>query len=332
MRTTLLLCVEILSMLLAIAAIVAGLVLLVWSADRFVMGAAALAHNLGVSSLLIGLTIVGFGTSAPEIVVSAMASLQGNPGLAVGNAIGSNIANIALILGATAIIAPLTIKSSVLRQEYPLLLGISIAIYVLLFDGELNFTDGVLMLIALIFTLWWMVRIGQARAKTDVLTDEYDKEIPATLSTLAASLWLVVGLLLLVASSRLLVWGAVEVATALGVSDLIIGLTIVAVGTSLPELATSITSALKGEHDIAVGNVIGSNIYNLLAVLSVPGLLAPTVIAHDVLTRDLPFMLALTLAILFMGLGLRGKDGRINRVEGIILLGCFIGYQGWLIL
>jgi cation:H+ antiporter len=332
MRTTLLLCVEILSMLLAIAAIVAGLVLLVWSADRFVMGAAALAHNLGVSSLLIGLTIVGFGTSAPEIVVSAMASLQGNPGLAVGNAIGSNIANIALILGATAIIAPLTIKSSVLRQEYPLLLGISIAIYVLLFDGELNFTDGVLMLIALIFTLWWMVRIGQARAKTDVLAGEYNKEIPATLSTLVASLWLVVGLLLLIASSRMLVWGAVEVATALGVSDLIIGLTIVAVGTSLPELATSITSALKGEHDIAVGNVIGSNIYNLLAVLSVPGLLAPTVIAHDVLTRDLPLMLALTLAILFMGLGFRGKDGRINRVEGIILLACFIGYQGWLIL
>jgi cation:H+ antiporter len=332
MRTTLLLCVEILSMLLAIAAIVAGLVLLVWSADRFVMGAAALAHNLGVSSLLIGLTIVGFGTSAPEIVVSAMASLQGNPGLAVGNAIGSNIANIALILGATAIIAPLTIKSSVLRQEYPLLLGISVAVYVLLFDGELNFTDGVLMLIALIFTLWWMVRIGQARAKTDVLAGEYNKEIPATLSTLVASLWLMVGLLLLIASSRMLVWGAVEVATALGVSDLIIGLTVVAVGTSLPELATSITSALKGEHDIAVGNVIGSNIYNLLAVLSVPGLLAPTIIAHDVLIRDLPFMLALTLAILFMGLGLRGKDGRINRVEGIILLACFIGYQGWLIL
>jgi len=316
-------------MLLATGAIIAGLTILVWGADRFVMGAAALARNLGVSPLLIGLTIVGLGTSAPEILVSAMAVLQGNPELAVGNAVGSNVANIGLILGVTALVTPLLFKSAILRREYPILLVVSALAFVLLSDGELGFVDGVLLLGSLALTLGLLIHIGLDRPASDPMSDEFEAEIPTDLSTLAASLWLLVGLALLLISSRMLVWGAVEVATALGVSDLVIGLTIVAIGTSLPELAASVMSALKGEPDIAVGNVIGSNIFNLLAVLSVPGLLAAPAISDAVLTRDMPVMLGLTLALFLMGRGRHG-DGHINRVEGSILLACFIAYQGWL--
>lgn len=318
-------------MLLAIGTIIIGFIVLVWGADRFVMGAAALARNLGVAPLLIGLTIVGFGTSAPEIMVSGMAALQGNPGLAIGNAIGSNIANIALILGTTALLAPLLVRSTILRQEYPLLLGVSTVVYLLLLDGELSLADSLVMLLGLLGCLLWLVRIGVRRANNhDPLAEGAEAEIPKNMGTLAASLWFVAGLALLVASSRMLVWGAVEVATALGVSDLVIGLTIVAIGTSLPELATSIMSALKNQHDMAVGNIIGSNIYNLLAVLPVPGLVAPTLITGDVLLRDFPIMLGLTLVLLVMGIG-RSGNGRINRIEGGILLACFIAYQTWLV-
>ena len=316
-------------MLLATGAIIAGLTILVWGADRFVMGAAALARNLGVPPLLIGLTIVGLGTSAPEILVSAVAALQGNPELAVGNAIGSNVANIGLILGVTALVTPLLFKSAILRREYPILLVVSAFAFVLLSDGELGFVDGMLLLGSLVLTLGLLIHIGLNRPASDPMTEEFEAEIPTDLSTLAASLWLLVGLALLLISSRMLVWGAVEVATALGVSDLVIGLTIVAIGTSLPELATSVMSALKSEPDIAVGNVIGSNIFNLLAVLSVPGLLAAPAISNAVLTRDMPVMLGLTLMLFLMGRGRHG-DGHINRVEGSILLACFIAYQGWL--
>lgn len=317
-------------MLLAAAAIVLGFVILVWGADRFVMGAAALARNLGVSPLLIGLTIVGFGTSAPEILVAVMAAFQGSPGLAVGNAVGSNIANIGLILGITALVAPLVFQSDILRREYPILLGVSVAAYILLADGELGRVDGVLMLGGLALTLMMLVRIGKQRAAADPLEQEFDDEIRSDLSTFAASMWFAVGLALLLVSSRMLVWGAVEVATAFGVSDLVIGLTIVAIGTSLPELAASIMSALKGEHELAVGNIIGSNIYNILGVLCVPGLLAPSLVNDDVLLRDLPLMMGLTLALFIMGRG-SGKDGHINRYEGSVLLACFIAYQGWLL-
>jgi len=318
-------------MLLATGAIVVGFIVLVWGADRFVMGAAALARNLGVSPLLIGLTIVGFGTSAPEILVSAMASFGGNPSLAIGNAVGSNIANIGLILGITALVTPLLFKSHVLRREYPILLAISAGVYLLMIDGQLTFLDGVIMLLALFATLVLLVRIGLARSATDPMIQEYEAEIRDDLSTFAAVVWFIVGLTLLLISSRMLVWGAVEIATAFGVSDLIIGLTIVAIGTSLPELAASVMSALKDEPDIAVGNVIGSNIYNLLAVLCVPGLVAAPAISDEVLTRDLPVMLGLTLLLFLMGRG-RNGDGHINRYEGATLLLAFLVYQGWLYL
>jgi cation:H+ antiporter len=316
-------------MLLPIAAILLGLGLLVWSADRFVIGAASLARNLGVPPLLIGLTVVGFGTSAPEMLVSSIAALQGNPGVGIGNAIGSNIANIALILGATALIAPLTVQSDMLRKEYPLLLVVSVFAFVLLLDDDLTRLDGALLLVGLALVMIILVRIGMQRRDHDPLADEMEAELPADVGTRAAVAWFLVGLTVLVVSSRMLVWGAVEVAIAFGVSDLVIGLTIVAVGTSLPELAASVMSALKNEHDLALGNIVGSNIWNLLAVLALPGLLAPGVIPTEVVSRDMLVMLALTLALFVMGRG-RHHRGVINRVEGALLLAAFIGYQGWL--
>ena len=315
-------------MLLNILAILAGLVVLVWSADRFISGAAALANNLGVSPLVIGLTIVGFGTSAPEILVSSIAAIDGNPGLAIGNALGSNIANIGLILGITALVVPLTVHSRVLKREYPLLLGISLISLVLMLDGDLGRTDGAILLTLLAATLYWMARSAKTAA-ADPISTEFDAEIPHDIPTPKAVLLLVTGLLALLVSSRALVWGAANIASALGVSDVVIGLTIVAIGTSLPELAASITSAVKGEHDIAIGNVIGSNLYNTLAVLSLPGLIAPGPFLSEVLTRDLPIMLGLTVALFFMGYGF-GNHGRINRLEGFILLSVFVGYQSLL--
>ncbi|MBT3091591.1 MAG: calcium/sodium antiporter [Candidatus Thiodiazotropha endolucinida] len=315
-------------MFLFSVAILVGLVVLVWSADRFISGAAALADNLGVSPMLIGLTVVGFGTSAPEVLVSTMASFNGNPGLAIGNAIGSNIANIGLILGFTALVIPLSVHSSVLRREYPLLLAVSAMAFLLMWDGELNQLDGVILVVTLVAVLGWMIYTAKTGA-ADPIAGEFDAEIPHDIPTQKAIVLLLGGLIFLLLSSRLLVWGASNVASALGVSDVIIGLTIVAIGTSLPELAASITSALKGEDDLAIGNVIGSNLYNLLAVLSIPGLVAPGTYSPEVLERDLPVMMVLTMFLFFMGHGL-GKQGRINRLEGLLLLLCFIGYQSLL--
>lgn len=307
-------------------AVLGGFLFLVWGADRFVVGAAATARNLGVAPLIIGLTIVGFGTSAPEMLVSAVAALQGNPGLAVGNAIGSNITNIALILGLTALIVPLSINSKLLRRELPILLATMIAGLLLLLDGELSRLDGVILLLGLLAMVIWMVRTGLAERGGDPLGTEFSDEIPRDMPMSRALFWVGIGLLVLLASSQLLVWGAVGIAQTLGVSDLIIGLTIVALGTSLPELAASIVSALKGEHDIAVGNVIGSNLFNLLAVLGIPGLLHPLAIEFEVLTRDYPIMIGLTLMFFVMAYGFRAP-GRINRLEGGILLACYLGYQ-----
>ncbi|MCG8016891.1 MAG: calcium/sodium antiporter [Candidatus Thiodiazotropha sp. 'RUGA'] len=315
-------------MLLYSLSILLGLVVLVWSADRFISGAAALADNLGVSPMLIGLTVVGFGTSAPEVLVSVMASLNGNPGLAIGNAVGSNIANIGLILGVTALVIPLSVHSSVLKREYPILLGVTVICILLMLDGELGLLDGGILLVLLVGVFGWMIYTAKT-GEADPIAGEYDAEIPHDVPTQKALMLLIGGLVLLLISSRVLVWGATNVAVALGVSDVVIGLTIVAIGTSLPELAASITSAMKGEDDIAIGNVIGSNLYNMLAVLSIPGLVVPGAFSPFVLTRDLPVMFGLTLFLFLMGYGF-GKPGRINRIEGLGLLLCFIGYQSWL--
>ncbi|OOG27814.1 calcium/sodium antiporter [Thioalkalivibrio denitrificans] len=318
-------------MLLPLAAVIFGFAVLIWSADRFIYGAAALSRNLGVAPLVIGLTVVGFGTSAPELLVSAFAAAQGNPGLAVGNAVGSNIANIALILGITALISPLMVSSRILRREMPLLLAVMAFAGLLLWDGHLGRLDGALLLLALAGVMAWIIHTGlRGRSDaTDPMGAEFDAEIPREVPTPRALAWLVLGLVLLLLSARVLVWGAVNVAEVLGVSDLIIGLTVIAIGTSLPELAASLVAARHGEPDIAIGNVVGSNIFNLLGVLAFPGLLYPAAFPPEVLTRDFPVMAGLTLLFLVMAFRLR-RPGRIGRPGGALLLMCFVGYLVWL--
>jgi len=310
---------------ISILAIIGGFVLLVWGADRFVHGAAATARNLGVSTLVIGLTIVGFGTSAPELLVSAMAALSGNAGLAVGNAIGSNITNVGLVIGVTALISPLVVNSSTLRREFPLLFVVMLLTLVLLLDHRLSRIDGVILLSGLGFLILWLVRLGLTGKRAEPMTNEYEREIPKT-SLPMALLWTAIGLVILLISSRILIYGAVNIAHMLQISDLVIGLTIVAIGTSLPELAASVMSALKNEPDIALGNVIGSNMFNLLGVLGIPGAISPLTIAPEVLTRDYSFMIGLTIAMFFFAYGFK-KPGQINRLEGGVLLGIYVAYM-----
>ncbi|MDH3980449.1 MAG: calcium/sodium antiporter [Gammaproteobacteria bacterium] len=314
-------------MWIELLAITGGFLLLAWSADRFVEGASAIALNLNISPLVIGLTIVSLGTSAPEIIVSGMAAWQGNSGLAVGNAIGSNIFNIALILGITALIMPLNVHSSIIRRELPMLLLVMAFAWMLLVDGMLGRMDGVLLLAGMAGMLGWLTWEGlKTQATPDPVVSEFAGEMPVGIGIGRAFFLLATGALILLVSSRLLVWGAVSVAQAFGISDLVIGLTIVALGTSLPELAASVTSALKHEHDIAIGNVIGSNIFNLLAVLGLPGLINPIRIDSMVLSRDYPVMLGLTLMLFAMAFGIKGP-GRLNRIEGGLLLLAFVAYQ-----
>jgi cation:H+ antiporter len=312
------------NILLSVMAIIIGFGLLVWGAERFVHGAAAIAQNFGVSPLIIGLTVVGIGTSAPEILISIVAAYQGNPALAVGNALGSNITNIALVLGITAIVMPLTVKSETLRREYPIMFIIMLVSLMLVMDNHLGQVDGFILISGLFVMLYWMIQQGK-KQKRDPLEKEFEQEIP-DISTQKALLWFVIGLVLLIVSSRGLVWGSVNIAKAAGISDLVIGLTIVAIGTSLPELAASIVSALKKEPDIAIGNIIGSNMFNLLAVFGIPGLMSPHIIDSAILDRDFPFMIGLSIALFIMAYGFKG-EGRINRYEGSLLLGSYITYM-----
>jgi cation:H+ antiporter len=309
----------------------AGFALLVWSADKFVEGAAATAKHLCMPTLLIGILIVGFGTSAPEMVVSAIAAYEGNPALALGNGIGSNIVNIALILGVTALVAPIAVHSKIVKKEIPLLILIVLIAGYLLLDGNLTFIEGILLLIGFFSLIGWSI-YAAIKGKGDVLEGELESELQEhAMSLKLGIIWLIVGLVLLIASSRILVWGAVGVAHEFGVSDLIIGLTIVALGTSLPELAASVIAARKGEHDIAIGNVVGSNMFNLLAVIGIATVINPmNSIAPEVLYRDWIIMFVLTIALLAMAYGFKGKDGRINRVEGAILVLCYVAYNAYL--
>ncbi len=314
-------------MLLNSAAIIAGLILLVWAADRFVEGAAATARDLGVSPLIVGLTIVGFGTSAPEILVSTMAAIGGNPGLGMGNAIGSNITNIALVLGFTATVTPLYVRSETLKRELPLLIGIMLVTVALLVDLEMSRFDGLVLLAGLVGFLLWLIRLGKKSAGTaDPIIAEFTADIPEDMPLPRALFWTAIGLAVLLVSSRLLVWGSVNIAEAFGVSDLVIGLTIVAIGTSLPELAASVVAARKNQHDIAIGNVLGSNVFNLLAVMGLPGVIAPGAVPPEMLLRDFPIMIGLTLLFFGLAYGI-GGPGRISRPAGFFLLACFAAYQ-----
>jgi cation:H+ antiporter len=316
-------------MLMSWLAVGGGFILLVWSAERFVLGGSAMARNFGVSPLVIGMTIMGLGTSAPEMLVSGMAAANGNPAMGVGNALGSNIANIGLVLGITALIMPLSVHSRILRREYPVLFAVTLLAGALMLDGELGRLDGGILLTGVVLLLGWLIWMGKHPKNSDPLEAEFETEIPTGLSTGRALFWTLLGLVFLVFSAQLLVWGAVNIARDLGVSDLVIGLTIIAIGTSLPELAASVMSALKGEHDMAIGNIIGSNMFNLLAVLALPGLIHPSVLEPAVLQRDFPIVIALTVALFLMAYGFKGV-GRINRFEGGLLLASFVAYMAWL--
>ena len=314
----------------ALLAVIAGLALLVWSADRFVEGSAAAAGHFGMPPLLIGMVVVGFGTSAPEMVVSAISAGQGNPGLALGNAYGSNISNIALILGVTALISPIAVHSRVLRKELPILCAVTALAVWQIWDGMISRGDASVLFAVFAGLMGWTIWQGM-RTDSDAFGSEMEDELVQRALPLRKALFrLVLGLVLLVASSRLLVWGAVEVARSFGVDDLVIGLTIVALGTSLPELASSIMAARKGEHDIALGNVLGSNLFNTLAVVGIAGMIHPMTTGPDVLTRDMSVMAVLTVSLFVIGYGFRGK-GRINRFEGAGLVAVFAGYTAYLV-
>ena len=326
-------------MILPIVAVVLGLGVLVWSADKFVDGAVGIAKFCGMSTLLIGMVIVGFGTSAPEMVVSAISAMQNAPELALGNAYGSNIANIALILGLTAVISPVIVVRKALKRDLPVLLAVTALSIYLASDGAINRLDGIVLLLVFAGVMGFNI-VSEIRQKKAEGSSESEADEGEKLSLGKSVFWLVFGLALLVASSRALVWGAVEIARALGVSDLLIGLTIVAVGTSLPELASSIAAARKGENDLAFGNIIGSNLFNTLLVVGIASTIAPMhSFEPSVFNRDMPVMAVLTVLLLLFGLPVRKKRldanghriGRINRLEGATFLAIYIGYIGVLI-
>ena len=313
-------------MIIQIATIAVGFILLMLSADRFVHGASAVARNLGVSPLVIGLTVVAFGTSAPEILVSGIAAWQGKPGLGVGNAIGSNIANVGLVIGITAMVIPMVIKSDTMRREFPILFAIMLVVSVLLVDGTLSLIDGFVLLGGMFVLIYWLIILGLRSRKNDPLVGEYEVEVPSKMPMNIALLFLFGGLAVLLTSSHMVVWAATGIARQVGISDLVIGLTIVAIGTSLPELAATLMSAIKKEHDIAIGTILGSNMFNLLIVLGLPGLLSPHNVDGNVITRDMPVMILLTLALFVMSFGF-GQKGSIGRWKGAILLTVFLAYQ-----
>ena len=318
-------------MLLASLAVVGGLLLLVWSADRFVEGSVAVAAHYAVPPLLIGMIIIGFGTSAPEMMVSTIAASNGNPGLALGNAYGSNIANIGLILGMTAMICPIAVQSVVVKKEIPILVGITGLSALLLIDGELSRVDAFILLGVFVALMAWSIFEGM-RNRNDAMGQEMQEEIDAQSTKPAmAIMWIIVGLALLIGSSHLLVWGAVEIATDLGVSDLVIGLTVVAVGTSLPEFAASMSAARKGQADLALGNILGSNLFNTLAVVGIAGVISPFSVPPEILDRDMIVVGLFTVSLFVVCFSFKGT-GIINRLEGTLLLAAYVGYTAWLII
>ncbi|WP_434633964.1 calcium/sodium antiporter [Vibrio sp. SCSIO 43086] len=315
-------------MLEAVALLIVGLVLLVWSADKLVFGSAAIARNVGISPLVIGMTILAMGSSAPEMMVSATAAWNGKTDTAVGNVLGSNIANIALILGITALIKPLSISSAVIRRELPLMIAVTVLAGILLWNSHLGFYEGVLLFVLFGAFLFAMLQISRKEQKSgDVFLDDQESEIPEGVSNPKAIMWVVIGLILLPLAASMLVDNAVIIAKYFGMSDLVIGLTIIAIGTSLPELAASLAGVLKGEDDMAVGNIIGSNVFNILAVMGIPGIINPSVLSEYAMGRDFWVMLGVSLLLVAMCLG---KSRSINRIEGAILFACFLGYQVYL--
>jgi len=311
------------SLITALIYLGVGFVLLVWSADRLVAGASALARNFGVSALVVGITIVGFGTSAPEMVVSALASLEGNPALAVGNALGSNIANIGLILGVTCLVYPMSVDNSTCYREIPLLAAVTALTAILMVGGWLSRADGVILIASLLIFLAVMLHRARRAQRLDPATRALLSEVSEDMSSRAAAGWTLVGLVVLPVSAQILVNGAVGLALIMGVSDSVIGLTIVALGTSLPELAAAMASALRKEDDLCIGNILGSNLFNLLGVLGIAALIHPMAIEPLLIQRDLPVMVLTFLMLAAMAM----IAGRVGRLSAALLLATYIGYQ-----
>ena len=310
--------------------VIGGLVLLVWGADRFVHGAAAAARNMGIAPLLIGLTVVAFATSAPEILVSFVAATRGEPGLAIGNAIGSNICNIGLVLGCVSIVRPIKLRSATLRREMPALLAVSLLTVSLFLDSYLSRIDGLVMLTGLVIVMIWLARLGLRSAVNDPIKRDFEAEIPQHVTMKMALVWFVLGLATLLGGAELLVDGAINIAHTLGVSDIVIGITLVALGTNLPELAVSLISALKGEYGLAIGNIVGSNIFNLLAVIGVAATIAPAPLAPSVLSLHIFVMVAFTLVLFAMTYDYDGKS-ELSRIEGSALLAAYVAFMSYVV-
>ncbi len=312
-------------------ALVAGLVLLVWSADKFVDGASVTAKFLGMSPLLIGMVVVGFGTSAPEMVVSVSSAIGGNAGIALGNAYGSNITNIALILGLTALMRPIVVQGSVLRKELLMLAIITCLAAFLVYDGHITRLDSIILLVVFIGYMGYTIFVAVKGRDNSIGPEFFEENNSNSISIKKAIFFLVIGLAFLIISSKMVVYGAREIAYALGVSDLIIGLTIVAIGTSLPELASSIAASKKGEQELVLGNILGSNLFNTLMVVGLAGVIEPMKVGREIFTRDISIMGALTLSLFLFGASFKkGRAGRINRVEGTFLVVCYVAYIGYL--
>ena len=305
-------------MLISVISLLIGFTLLVWSADAFTDNGAKIARIFNISPLIIGLLIFGFGTSAPEMLVSGLAAYDGHPELSIGNAFGSNIFNIGLVLAVAAIIHPVIVEKNVLKKEWLFLFLSTLVIGFLLMDGFLSFIDGSILLILLLLFLYYVFKESK---KDNNLENEVSEDTSKDQSKGKTWLLLIISLVILVSSARLVVWGGTNLALAFGVSDLIIGLTVVALGTSLPELAVAISSALKKQHQMIIGNIIGSNLFNSLGVLAIPGLILPFQIPSEVMSRDYIYMLIFTLLILIFSLKLR-----INRFGGLILLTLLASY------
>ena len=310
--------------------VIVGLLFLIWGADRFVHGAAATARNLGIPPLLIGLTIVAMATSAPEILVSVVASLRGEPDLAIGNAIGSNIANVGLVLGVVALLRPVELKSATLRREMPALLAVTLLTVSLFLDSYLGRVDGLVLLAGLVIVMIWLVRLGLRSSASDPLQAEFDAEIPKHMSMRVAVFWLVVGIATLLLGAHWMVDGAIDIAKILGVSEVVIGITMVALATSIPELAVSVVSAFRGEYGLAIGNIVGSNIFNLLAVIGIAATIQPAALPPSVLSLHIFVMVAFTLVLFAMTYEYEGR-GQITRVEGLALITAYLAYQGYVV-
>jgi len=315
-------------MISALLFLAGGFILLVLGADRFVTGAAGTARSLGVRPLIIGMTIVGIATSAPEVLVGAVAAWDGKTAIAIGNAIGSNIANIGLVLGSTLVIMPIMVASTTLRREFLLMCVATLIPLALMLDHDLSRMDGMLLIVSLVIMTWSISRLALESPEADALAGEFEQELKTVTSVRSSLLLLFAGLILLLAGAEMLVHGAVTIARLYGVTDLVIGLTVIAIGTSLPELAASIMSVLKNEAEIAIGNIIGSNMFNMLMVLGIPVLIHPSDFGSEVLRRDFPVMIVLTLMMGWMVFIYKKK--KLGRVQGTVLLSCFITYQFWL--